>query len=463
MTLGERLIRWTRKPTSSTKASPRRAWCLLLALATLTGNISNAASSRRVVAWQGPTMGTRYSVKLVEPDEANLSKPTLVAAVEAVLETINDQMSTYRPDSEISRFNQAEPGVWIDVSPQVVRVVEMALRIGRQSRGAYDITIGPLVRLWHFGPQPQERKKSLKNVRKEPPDAAAIEQTLSKMGIGQLLVRNDPPALQKKIAGLEIDLSSIAKGYAVDRVGQTLADRGIVDAMVEIGGEVRTWGQRQGGGPWRIGIERPDEGNRLVQQIIPLVDMAVATSGDYRNFFETGGTRYSHLLDPRTGRPVAHTLASVSVLAASCMEADALATTLLVLGPEEGLHWARQENLAASFLARQAGTEDGTIVQLTTTRFTQLASGKPAASKESAPADGAEDRAEDLSIGELFLITFAAFAVVMVAMAIGVLLKGRCLRGSCGGLAGLRDEQGRPMCAGCDRRDKAEEEQSSLN
>lgn len=295
-----------------------------------------------LAALSGETMGTTYSIKLVHipPD---LSLVSLRRTVEARLETINQQMSTYRPESEISRFNRAAPDEWFSVSPALAHVVKEAMEIGNLTDGAYDITVGTLVRLWNFGPDPQWRKV---------PDDEAIAAARATTGYHQLEVRIHPPALNKHLARMEIDLSSIAKGYAVDVLADMLIHQGIEDFMIEIGGEVRAGGQKADGTPWRIGIERPDPDRPGIHRVVALRDRALATSGDYRNYFEENGRRYSHILDPRTGRPLQHRLASVSVMERRCSRADALATALFVMGPESGYAFASSNGLAALFIVR---------------------------------------------------------------------------------------------------------------
>lgn len=415
----------------------QRSILLLFAFVTAGSCQQVTGAEGRPWFWQGPTMGTSYSIKLVAPSNATISQADLATQVDALLRRINDQMSTYVAESEVSRFNRTTAGEWFEVSPATAQVVQQALDIGKQSGNAYDITVGPLVRLWHFGPQSNKRQPPGQRATEQlaPPAPEAIQATLQRVGAEHLQVRVNPPALRKTIDDLEIDLSSIAKGFAVDRIAAMLEDHAIGDYMVEIGGEVRTHGRRQDTRPWQIGIERPNAENRRVQRIVPLRDLAIATSGDYRIFFETDGQRYSHLLDPRTGRPVAHRLASVSVLAESCTQADALATTLLVLGPEEGFAWSLEHKVAALFMFRRVGPEgNGEIVQQATPRFEQLTAG---------------ESEQQTMWPTLLLLTAVVFSLALIGMAIGVIFSNRCLRGSCGGLGNLRDAQGRTLCDGC--------------
>ncbi|MGC1952845.1 MAG: FAD:protein FMN transferase [Gammaproteobacteria bacterium] len=288
-------------------------------------------------------MGTSYSVKVVRiPRDVDVGQ--LKEDVAAVLRQVNDSMSTYDGNSELSRFNQNRSGDWVSVSNQLLTVVREALRVSHLSAGAFDVTVGPVVNLWGFGPGPG---------RGEIPSDAQIQAAVAKVGYDRLRVRSSPPAIRKDDPDIYVDLSAIAKGYGVDQVAAHLEGRGIQSYLVEVGGELRAKGNKAPGMPWRVGIEKPTPAARTVQEIIPIRDAAVATSGDYRNFFERSGERFTHEIDPRTGRPVTHNLASVTVISTSAMHADAMATALMILGPESGFQLAERENLAALFLVKQ--------------------------------------------------------------------------------------------------------------
>lgn len=290
----------------------------------------------------GRTMGTVYHVKVTSlPDGIGFEE--LQAEFEEVLAAIDRQMSTWRDDSEISRFNASSSTDWFPVSPEFAEVVKQAIEINRATSRAFDITIGPLVRLWGFGPGGTEQQI---------PEQNEIESLLRKTGADELRVQVDPPALLKLNPTVEIDVSAIAKGYAVDRIADHLEARGVFAYMVEIGGEVRARGRKGNGQKWRIGIDRPSPTGGGVVDVVELDGQAVATSGDYRNFFEFEGTRYAHVIDPRTGWPVAHDLVSVSVLANDCAFADAMATALLVMGPTDGLDYARETGLGVLMVIR---------------------------------------------------------------------------------------------------------------
>ncbi len=294
----------------------------------------------------GPTMGTHYNVKIVDRT-GRLDAKTIKAGIESILNLVDEQMSTYRDDSELSRLNANPSTNWIETSLDLVDVVDAAKRISRLTDGAFDVTVGPLVNLWGFGP----------HVRREsPPSADEIRGALSRVGYGKVAVRRSPPGIRKSKADIVIDLSAIAKGYAVDKISDHLASLGLSDYLVEIGGDLRASGRNIHGAPWAIAIEKPAPGGREVQRVVSITDQAVATSGDYRNYFETRGQRYSHTINPLTGFPVSHGLASVTVWSTSATEADAIATALMALGPEAGYTLARRQKLAAYFVAR---TETG--------------------------------------------------------------------------------------------------------
>jgi len=283
----------------------------------------------------GETMGTTYTVKLAGLPESQ-SVGDVKAGIEKRLETVNRQMSTWRKDSEISRFNVETGTDWFPVSKETVAVVQEADRVSRLSGGAFDVTVGPLVNLWSFGPENRPRKI---------PDKDEIKARLRRVGFQRLSFRVDPPALKKANANLSVDLSAIAKGFGVDRIADYLDGLNLTGYMVEIGGEVRCKGTKADGGAWKIGIQSPKNRKTAPIRVVALKDRAMATSGDYRNYFEQDGRRYSHTIDPRTGRPIAHRLVSVSVVADSCMTADALATTIMVLGPVEGYNFAEKHQL----------------------------------------------------------------------------------------------------------------------
>ena len=308
--------------------------------------LRSSEPSPAVSQFSGLTMGTTYTVTLA----GEISAPTLEAVKQesfAVLEDVNQKMSTYLPASEVSRFNDAQTTEWMPVSSATAEVVDLALHIGEQTGGAFDITVGPLVDLWGFGPAPRPDLA---------PSATDIAQRLAVIGYQKVECSLSPPMLRKIDPRLRIDLSAIAKGYAVDRVAAHLLSRGLADFIVEVGGEVVVRGAKGPQTPWRIGIESPLSDRRQIGDVLSLRDMAMATSGDYRNYFEMDGRRYSHTIDPRTGYPIDHALAAVTILDPSCARADALATAFMVLGPDEAFSFAERTNIAALLIVK---TSDG--------------------------------------------------------------------------------------------------------
>ncbi len=348
--------------TSAGNASRFRFWMstgLLLSVVCLSAcRPASDVPRLEVSSFAGPTMGTRYSVSIVTK-----SPQSVLTAIQEQVDTrlaeINRQMSTYDAESELSKFNQTTGNDWFAVSAETVLVIEFALKVAVDSGGAFDPTVGPAVNLWGFGP---EKDQVL------PPAEADIAMTLADVGFDKVEVRRDPPALRKSVPGLYVDLSAIAKGYAVDEISALLDKGGYSSSMVEIGGEVRTRGTKPGDKLWQIGVETPNAAGRSLQKVIELRDAALATSGDYRNFFEYEGVRYSHTIDPHTGRPVLHNMAAVSVIADTCMQADAWATALLVMGDELGYDWCVANEVAALFLVRR----DQEIVEHATPEFQKL-------------------------------------------------------------------------------------------
>ncbi|MCX2833550.1 FAD:protein FMN transferase [Microbulbifer thermotolerans] len=286
-------------------------------------------------------MGTSYHITLVDVP-ATLEKTGLQQEIDAELVRVNQEMSTYIDDSELMRFNRGPVGEAVPVSAPLADVVALSLDIYQRSSGAFDITVGPLVNLWGFGPQPEPDQI---------PTAVEIETLLAQIGSDALTVERNPDRITRS-RPVEIDLSAIAKGHGVDRVALLLEARGARNYLVEIGGELRSRGKNPQGLDWRIGIESPDPSGRVVQRPIAISGKSVATSGDYRNYYERDGVRYAHSIDPRTGRPLQHRLASVTVIADDCAEADGLATALNVLGAEAGLQLAERENLAVFMLVK---------------------------------------------------------------------------------------------------------------
>ena len=336
----------------------------------------------------GVTMGTTYSIVIADAP-VGLEEVALHGEVEGLLARINQTMSTYIPDSELMRINRDASGDWLPVSRDLFEVIAAARVVSELSGGAFDITVGSLVNLWGFGVAPRGAA---------PPRAERVERARANSGYTLLELDRDTPAVRKRRPGLFLDLSAIAKGYAVDRIAALLEQKQVSRYLVEIGGEVRARGANPRGEPWRIGIEHPRgepwrsgiknprnepwrggtensragtwrsdiknprgepwrngienphggvASNTAPIRVLELQDMALATSGDYRNFFEHQGRRYPHTIDPASAEPIHHTLASVTVLHPSCMLADALATAILAAGPKQGLQLANKNNLPA--------------------------------------------------------------------------------------------------------------------
>lgn len=330
-------------PATQDSAMLRPLW--LLALLCL---LAACSDGRRPevpqLALDGRTMGTSWSVRIAEPPEG-LDALALQSALEERLVAVNALMSTYDPDSQLSRFNAAPPDVWFAVDAELLEVVRAARELSEATDGAFDVTVGPLVNAWGFGPERGTGE----------PTAAELAAARARVGFARLAARSAPPAL-RKTADTYVDLSAIAKGHGVDRLATVLDGQGCSDYLVDIGGEVRGRGRNPRGQLWRIGVEVPDPSRQgAVQRILEIDGMAVATSGDYRNYRESGGVRLSHTIDPRSGSPVAHGLASVTVLHASTMWADGYATALNVLGPEEAMALAERLELPVLLLVR-AGT-----------------------------------------------------------------------------------------------------------
>ncbi len=302
----------------------------------------------------GPTMGTAYRVSIAERLSAE-ETDALRFGVEAALGRVNKLMSTYRRGSEVSRFNASGGGGWIDVSRDTATVIAEARRAASVSGGGFDVTVGPLVDLWGFGPAD----------RNGVPSDEAISDASAHTGPEAFQFDPARGTIRKTRSQVRLDLSGVAKGHAVDLVAAYLEALGFDRYLIDVGGELKARGRKADGSLWRVGIERPVPGQRLVQRVVAVDGGAIATSGDYRNFFERHGRRYSHTIDPRTGRPVQHQLASVSVLSDRAMSADALSTAMMVLGPEEGFALAERMQLPVMFLLR---SEDG-IVERTTPSF----------------------------------------------------------------------------------------------
>ncbi|MDP6190547.1 MAG: FAD:protein FMN transferase [Gammaproteobacteria bacterium] len=326
----------------------------LLTVAVLSGCLAPQQTPLKTIT--GLAMGTSYTVKwLVVNESAEQAYPD---QINALVRQIEESMSTYMDASDLSGLNGAPAGIWHSVPADMAALIGHAQTISQSTDGAFDITIGPVVDLWGFGPDPKPETI---------PTADQLDALRPLVGYQQIAVRQDPPAVKKANTNA-IDLSAIAKGYAVDRVAQWLQARGIAHFMVEIGGEIRTRGTKLEGQPWRIAIESPGQQARSVFEVVRVEDRALATSGNYRNYYEENGIRYAHTLDPKSLQPVRHKLASVTVMTDNAAEADALATALMVLGEDQGVAWAALHKVPAYFIIWQ----DDQFVSRQTAGFEQF-------------------------------------------------------------------------------------------
>jgi len=332
-----------RNQSANSLLSPIRSWIFVIIFLLVA---PQGCSASREVVFSGSTMGTTYRIKVV----TGLFKRTtgLKDKIDTRLSEINHSMSTYLKDSEISRFNRwNHTEKTFKISNDFKQVMQASQKIFALTQGAWDATIKPLVDLWGFGN---------KGRVEQPPSRAAIEKQLKQVGFDKI-EWSAPGDLRKRQPAITLDFASIAKGYAVDQVAQLIRSQGIADFIVEIGGEVFASGQRKDGGKWRVGVNRPSRKTFFqdVYKVVPLTGQAMATSGDYRNYFEKNGVVYSHIIDPRTGYPVQNGVVSVTIIAENCTLADGLATAVMVMGVEKGL----------DLVERLAGVEGLIIVRNT--------------------------------------------------------------------------------------------------
>ena len=335
----------------------------LLLLFYFSGCAQSAEESQ--AGWQGQTMGTTYQVKVAGVSITENEYRNIKHEIDSLLVSVNREMSTYDPNSEISLFNVSKSTSGYKISPSFYKVMETALQIYAESDGAFDVTVAPLVNLWGFG-----TSVPISQV----PDSAQVAGILSRIGSDKIQLLQGYVII-KKIPDLQLDLSAIAKGYGVDAVANLLHAHGFENYLVEIGGEVVVRGQNASGDLWKIGIDRPRNASvpgQELEGVIALTDAAVATSGDYRNYFIQNGQQYSHTIDPATGRPVRHNLASVTIIANSCMLADGLATATMVMGPDKGMQWIEGiKNVEALLIVR---TGDDSFNEMQTAGFNKYLS-----------------------------------------------------------------------------------------
>lgn len=320
---------------------------LLLSTALFLLTACNKPEARPQIDIEGKTMGTFYSVKL--SGAISQSKQQLQQEIEALLEQANDDISTYRPNSLLSRFNQSTSREPQPIPRGMADIILMAQRIGRDTGGAMDITVGPLVNLWGFGPDKHASKI---------PSQQQIDEARSRTGLQHLRLLSDHQGewLQKDLPGMYVDLSTLGEGYGVDRLVKLMARKGITNYLVSVGGAVSSRGVNGQNKPWRVAIQKPTDRENAVQALVDLQGYGISTAGSYRNYFEQDGQRYSHVIDPVTGQPITHKLVSATVIAPTALEADGWDTGLMVLGTEKALKLAEEKGLAVYLITK---TDDG--------------------------------------------------------------------------------------------------------
>ena len=331
-------------------------WVWLVSTAVVLAACGNGDSME---SFGGPTMGSTYSIKYVR--RAGIAEPAHVRReVESILAEVDRQMSTYRNDSDIERFNALPANNCQTMPASVLELVRVGEQLSAQSEGSYDLTVEPLMNLWGFGPQGREEKV---------PNPAALAETLQQVGYRHLHIDGDRLC---KDAAVEVDFNSIAAGYAVDTIAARLETMGIHDYLAEATGELKAKGKKLDGSAWRIALEAPRDDQQVAERIIQVDGYGVSTSGDYRNYFLQDGRRYSHTFDARSGAPVLHNLASVTVIHPSALMADGLSTLLLILGSERAWDYAEKHDIGAFFVIRA----DTDFVIRTSAAFERLSGAK---------------------------------------------------------------------------------------
>jgi thiamine biosynthesis lipoprotein len=309
--------------------------------------------------FDGPTMGSRYSIQYVR-HVATPGPKTVQDEVEKILAEVDRQLSTYRSDSDIERFNALPADSCLVMPGPVLELISVGEQLSSQSDGAFDLTVEPLLNLWGFGPQSR---------KEEVPSAEALTEVRRRVGYGHLRIEGDRLC---KDAAVAVDFNSIAAGYAVDRIAARFQALGIDSYLAEATGELKALGRKPDGSPWRIALEEPRDDRQVAERVIEVNGYGVSTSGDYRKYFEQGGKRYSHTFDARTGAPVLHNLASVTVIHPSAMMADGLSTLLLILGPEEAWDYAQKQGIGVFFVLR----DNDRFVVRTNDAFERMVGGK---------------------------------------------------------------------------------------
>ncbi|MCC9601721.1 FAD:protein FMN transferase [Stieleria sp. JC731] len=416
--------------------------CVFSLQSTVVSNVrAQDVSGTEIRQFNGATMGTSYMVKVI--GISDVSDDSIKLAIDAELRQVNDEMSTYIKASEISRFNDTESTDWFPVSRPFAEVVGFAQKVSKATDGAFDVTVGPLVDAWSFGPS--ERTQTV-------PSAEQIQTIRKQVGYEKLESRLDPPALRKSVPGLRIDLSSIAKGHGVDRVIERVKTLGAESAFVEIGGEVRTIGEKPDG-PWRVGIQLPDAKQETVMVAHPMeptekAGNSMATSGDYRNFFMVDGKRYSHTIDPRTAKPIEHNLASITVVAPSCMAADAWATALSVVGTDAALKLA-DENELNVLLAQRNENDFALFATGNLTAYVETNDEQSNGVSDAPETAETDEKSMFTEVVAITILSFGVFSILLFAMAVGVIFGRKQISGSCGGLNSQTNPDGSTSCSLC--------------
>lgn len=298
-----------------------------------------------LTSWEGQAMGSSYHISIAENlSDAELKR--LKLGVDEIFKNFNKALSTYQNDSEISKFNQAQAGEWMAFSPMAYELLSKAWYWSKESDGAFDITVGPLVRLWGFE---NEKRRTV------PPLDSEIAKTKKDVGYQYLKFDETQRKISKAVSSLRLDVGAIAPGYASDLISKFFKAMGYSHHMIEVGGEIKVSGFKEPSQnkAWRIGVESSSASGEKIQRVLELHNESVSTSGDYRDFFIYKGKRYSHTLNSQTGKPIDHDLSSVTVIYKDCADADALATVLMVLGPEKGFEFAQKRALKAIFYIRK--------------------------------------------------------------------------------------------------------------
>ncbi|WP_444995692.1 FAD:protein FMN transferase [Aliikangiella sp. IMCC44359] len=300
--------------------------------------LSACQPEKTYVHLNGFTMGTTYQVTI---EKKSVDEIALQAEIDKRLEKINQLMSTYIDDSELSRFNRKLSTDCQKLSPETIYVIQHAINVSQETQGKFDVTLAPLIEIWGF---------DKKDTHNQIPTQIKIDSILKEFGYQNIDIQSG--CIAKKIPQLSINLSAIAKGYGVDEIAKLIRSKGITNYLVEIGGELASKGINAKGRPWQIAIESASSQKRSIQRVLAPKGLGVATSGDYRNYFEKDGKRFSHTIDPTTGYPINHSLASITVLHKQTMRADALATAMMVMGPEAALKYANKKQLPVFMLVK---------------------------------------------------------------------------------------------------------------